>query len=153
MICSKHFVPMKRYFDYFKIIFIFLQKKGKSLDLILSGGWGGGGWLIEDLQWVRILHLIQSNGFDSGKGRQEYFAERQMATVRLWSLLIRVRKMSEFGSIRVIILVYTGRTDLKQIVSSQNNKMILFYFHGSVKHFNIVNAYSLYSLYLIYHKI
>ena len=63
--------------------------------------------------------------------------------------------MSEFGSIRVIILVYTGRTDLKQIVSSQNNKMILFYFHGSLKHFefNIVNAYSLYSLYLIYHKI
>ena len=61
--------------------------------------------------------------------------------------------MSEFGSIRVIILVYSGRTDLKQIVSSQNNKMILFYFHGSVKHFNIVNAYSLYSLYLIYHKI
>ena len=60
--------------------------------------------------------------------------------------------MSEFGSIRVIILVYTGRTDLKQIVSSQNNKMI-FYFHGPVKHFNIVNAYSLYSLYLIYHKI
>ena len=51
--------------------------------------------------------------------------------------------MSEFGSIRVIILVYTGQTDLKQIVSSQNNKMILFYFHGSVKHFNIVNAYSL----------
>ena len=43
--------------------------------------------------------------------------------------------MSEFGSIRVIILVYTGRTDLKQIVSSQNNKMILFYFHGSVKNF------------------
>ena len=61
--------------------------------------------------------------------------------------------MSEFVSIRVIILVYTGRTDLKQIVSSQNNKMILFHFPGSVKHFNIVNAYSLYSLYLIYHKI
>ena len=51
--------------------------------------------------------------------------------------------MSEFGSIRVIILVYTGRTDLKQIiVSSQNNKMILLYFHGSVKHSNIVNACS-----------
>ena len=31
--------------------------------------------------------------------------------------------MSEFGSIRVIILVYTGRTDLKQIVSSQNNEI------------------------------
>ena len=50
--------------------------------------------------------------------------------------------MSEFGSI-----VYTGRTDLKQIVSSQNNKMILLYFHGSVKHFNIVNACSV--VYLI----
>ena len=41
--------------------------------------------------------------------------------------------MSELGSIRVIILVYTGQTDLKQIVS-HNNKMTLFYFHGSVKH-------------------
>ena len=30
MSCTKRFVPMKRYFDYFKIIFIFLQKKGKS---------------------------------------------------------------------------------------------------------------------------
>ena len=38
--------------------------------------------------------------------------------------------MSEFGFIRVIIVLYTGRTDLKQIVSSQNNKMILFYFHA-----------------------
>ena len=54
--------------------------------------------------------------------------------------------MSEFGSIRFIILVYTGRTDLKQIVSSQNNKMILFYFHGSVKHFNNVNACSVVDL-------
>ena len=54
--------------------------------------------------------------------------------------------MSEFGSIRVIILVYTGRNDLIQIVSSQNNKMILFYFHGSVKHFNIVNACSVVDL-------
>ena len=54
--------------------------------------------------------------------------------------------MSEFSSIRVIILVYTGRTDLKQIVSAQNNKMILFYFHGSVKHFNIVNACSVVDL-------
>ena len=52
--------------------------------------------------------------------------------------------MSEFSSIRV---VYTGRTDLKQIVSSQNNKMILLYFHGSVKHFNIMNACSV--VYLI----
>ena len=33
--------------------------------------------------------------------------------------------MSEFGSIRVVILVYTGRTALEQIVSSQNNKIIL----------------------------
>ena len=74
-------------------------------------GRGGGGWL------------------DSGKGHQGYFTERQMATVRLWSLLIRVRKMSELGSIRVIILVYTGQTDLKQIVNKQNNKMI-FYFRG-----------------------
>ena len=65
---------------------------------------------------------MQSNGFDPGKGRQGYFAERQMATVRL-----RVRIMSELGSIRVIILVYTGQTDLKQIVL-QNNKMILFLF-------------------------
>ena len=32
---------------------------------------------------MRILHLMQSNGFDSGKGRQGYFAEKQMATVRL----------------------------------------------------------------------
>ena len=31
MSCTKRFVPMKRYFDYFKIMFIFLQKKGKSL--------------------------------------------------------------------------------------------------------------------------
>ena len=57
--------------------------------------------------------------------------------------------MSEFGSIRVIILVYTGRTDPKQIVSSQNNKMILFYFHGSVKHFNIVNACSVVDLIIL----
>ena len=56
--------------------------------------------------------------------------------------------MSEFGSIRVIMLVYTGRTDLKQIVSSQNNK-ILFYFHGSVKHFNIVNACSVVDLLIL----
>ena len=55
--------------------------------------------------------------------------------------------MSEFGSIRVIIPVYTGRTDLKQMFSSHNNKMILLYFHGSVKHFNIVNACSV--VYLI----
>ena len=40
------------------------------------------------------------------------------------------------------------RNDLKQIVSSQNNKMILFYFHGSVKHFNIVNACSVVDLIL-----
>ena len=86
---------------------------------------------------------MQSNGFDPGKGRQGYFAERQMATVRL-----RVRIMSELGSIRVIILVYTGQTDLKQIVS-QNNKMILFYFHGSVKHFNIVNACSVVDLIIL----
>ena len=32
MSCTKCFVPMKRQFDYFKIIFIFLQKKGKSLE-------------------------------------------------------------------------------------------------------------------------
>ena len=57
--------------------------------------------------------------------------------------------MSEFRSIRVIILVYTGRTDLKQIVSSQNNKMILLYFHGSVKHFNIVNACSVVDLIIL----
>ena len=57
--------------------------------------------------------------------------------------------MSEFGSIRVIILVYTGRNDLKQIVSSQNNKMILFYFHGAVKHFNIVNACSVVDLIIL----
>ena len=31
MSCTKRFVPIKRYFDYFKIIFIFLQKKEKSL--------------------------------------------------------------------------------------------------------------------------
>ena len=31
MSCTKRFVPMKRYFDYFKMIFIFLQKKRKSL--------------------------------------------------------------------------------------------------------------------------
>ena len=49
--------------------------------------------------------------------------------------------MSELGSVRVIILVYTGQTDLKQIVS-QNNKLILFYFHLSVKHVYIVNACS-----------
>ena len=66
----------------------------------------------------------------------------------LKQLLIRVRKMSELGSIRVIILVYTGQTDLKQIVS-QNNKMILFYFHGSVKHFNIVNACSVVDLIIL----
>ena len=57
--------------------------------------------------------------------------------------------MSEFGSIRVIILVYTGRADLKQIVSSQNNEMILFYFHGSVKHFNIVNVCSVVDLIIL----
>ena len=51
--------------------------------------------------------------------------------------------MSELGSIRVIILVYTGQTDLKQIVNKQNNKIILFYFRGSVKHFNIVNVVDL----------
>ena len=66
----------------------FFKRKGGVWDLILRGE----GWLIEDLQWVRILHLMQSNGFDSGKGHQGYFAERQIATVRLWSLLIRVRK-------------------------------------------------------------
>ena len=98
-----------------------------------------------------MLHSMQFNGFDSGKGHQGYYAERQMATVRQWTLkqlLIRVRKMSALGSIRVIILVYTGQTDLKQIVS-QNNKMILFYFHGSVKHFNIVNAYSVVNLIIL----
>ena len=63
-------------------------------------------------------------------------------------LLIRVRKMSALGSIGVIILVYTGQTDLKQIVS-QNNKMILFYFHGSVKHFNIMNACSVVDLIIL----
>ena len=56
--------------------------------------------------------------------------------------------MSELGSIRVIILVYTGQTDLKQIVL-QNNKMILFYFHGSVKHFNIMNACSVVDLIIL----
>ena len=56
--------------------------------------------------------------------------------------------MSELGYIRVIILVYTGQTDLKQIVL-QNNKMILFYFHGSVKHFNIVNACSVVDLVIL----
>ena len=49
--------------------------------------------------------------------------------------------MSEFGSIRVIILG-------EQIVSSQN-KMILFYFHGSVKNFNIVNACSVVDLIIL----
>ena len=100
MNCTKRFVPMKRYFDYFMTIFIFFKRKGGVWDLILRGG----GWLIEDLQWVRILHLMQSNGFDAGKSCQRYFAKRQMATVRLWSLLVRVRKMSELGFIRVIIL-------------------------------------------------
>ena len=57
--------------------------------------------------------------------------------------------MSELGSIRVIILVYTGQTDLKQIVNKQNNKMILFYFRGSVKHFNIVNACSVVDLIIL----
>ena len=57
--------------------------------------------------------------------------------------------MSEFGSIRVGILVYTGRTDLKQIVSSQIDKMILFYFHGSVKYFNVVNACSVVDLMIL----
>ena len=66
----------------------------------------------------------------------------------LKQLLIRVRKMSELGSIRVIILVYTGQTDLKQIVS-QNNKLILFYFHLSVKHFYIVNACSVVDLIIL----
>ena len=55
--------------------------------------------------------------------------------------------MSELGSIRVIILVYTGQTDLKQI-NKQNNK-ILFYFRGSVKHFNIVNACSVVDLIIL----
>ena len=49
---------------------------------------------------------------------------------------------------RVIILVYTGQTDLRQIVS-QNNKMRFFYFHGSVKHFNIVNACSVADLIIL----
>ena len=98
---------------------------------------------------MRILHSMQSSGFDSGKGCQRYFTERQMATVRLWRLLIRVRKMSELGSIRVIILVYTGQTDLKQIVNKQNNKMILFYFRGLVKQFNIVNACSVVDLIIL----
>ena len=44
---------------------------------------------------------------------------------------------------------YTGRTDLKQIVSSQNNEMILFYFPGSVKHFNIVNVCSVVDLIIL----
>ena len=56
---------------------------------------------------------MQSNGSGSGKGRQGYFAERQIATLRLWSLLIRVRRMSELGSIRIIILVYTGQTGVR----------------------------------------
>ena len=33
--------------------------------------------------------------------------------------------------------------------NSVNNKMILFYFHGSVKHFNIVNAYSVVDLIML----
>ena len=57
--------------------------------------------------------------------------------------------MSELGSIRVIILVYTGQTGLKQIVNKQINKMILFYFCGSVKHFNIVNACSVVDLIIL----
>ena len=36
--------------------------------------------------------------------------------------------MSELGSIKGIILVCTGQTDLKRIVNKQNNKMLLFYF-------------------------
>ena len=56
--------------------------------------------------------------------------------------------MSELGSIRVIILVYTGQTDLKQVVR-QNNKLILFYFHLLVKHFYIVNACSVVDLLIL----
>ena len=73
--------------------FHFSSKEREGYGVPFLGDKGGG--LIEDLRWVRILHSIQSNGFYSGKGRQGYFIERQMATVRLWSLLIRVRKMSE----------------------------------------------------------
>ena len=56
--------------------------------------------------------------------------------------------MSELGSVRVIILVYTGQTDLKQVVR-QNNKLILFYFHLSVKHVYIVNACSVVDLIIL----
>ena len=67
-----------------------------------------------------MLHSLQSNGFDSRNGHQGYYAERQMATVRQWTLkqlLIRVRKMSALGSIRVIILVYTGQCDAMRVVT------------------------------------
>ena len=80
--------------------FHFSSKEREGFGVSFLGEGGGG--LIEDPQWVRILHSMHSNGFDSGNGRQGYFVERQMATVRLWSLLIRVRKMSELGSIRAV---------------------------------------------------
>ena len=55
---------MKRYFDYYTTIFTFLQKEGRGLG---SHFLGEEGEFIEDLQCVRILHAMQSNGSDAGK--------------------------------------------------------------------------------------
>jgi len=53
-------------------------------------------------------------------------------------------KMSELGSIQGH---YSGQNDLKQIISQ--NKLMLFYFHISVKHLNIVNACSVVDLIIV----
>ena len=141
MNCTKRFVPMKRYFDYFTTFFF--KREGFGISFLGGRRVNWGSAVSENVAFNAIQWFWFRKG-SSGVFRRK--TNGHCTTLK--QLLIRVRKMSELGSIRVIILVYTGQTDLKQIVS-QNNKMILFYFHGSVKHFNIVNACSVVDLIIL----
>ena len=58
MNCTKRFVHMKRYSDYFTTIFMFLQKEGKCLGSHFLGG-GGVVGLFKDLHACNPMVLIQ----------------------------------------------------------------------------------------------
>ena len=86
MNCTKRFVNIKRYFDYFTTIFTFLQKEGSALGSHSGDGAGVVNWGFAASENL-VCNAIQ--WFWCRKGSLGVFAESQMAAEWLRSLVIR----------------------------------------------------------------